>query len=38
MLADGRRTITMTDALFAHGHIQQMGDTINIGLSENDDS
>ncbi len=38
MLADGRRTITMTDALFAHGHIQQMGDTINIGLSENDDT
>ena len=38
MLADGRRTITMADAEFAHGHIQQMGDTINIGLSEDDDS
>jgi ligand-binding sensor domain-containing protein len=38
MLADGRRTITMADAVFAHGHIQQMGDTINIGLSENVDT
>ncbi len=38
MLADGRRNITMADALFAHEHIQQMGDTINIGLGGNDDS
>ena len=37
MLADGRRTISMADALFAHAHIQQMGDSINTGLSENDD-
>ncbi len=38
MLAEGRRTITMEDALFAHAHIQQMGDSINTGLSENVDA
>ena len=38
MLADGRRNITMADVLFAHEHIQQMGDTINMGLGEYDDS
>ena len=35
MLADGRRTITMEDVLFAHEHIQQMGDSVNDGLNEN---
>ena len=34
MLADGRRTITMEDVLFAHEHIQQMGDSVNDGLNE----
>ena len=34
MLADGRRTITMEDAQYAHEHIQQMGDSINVGISE----
>lgn len=38
MLADGRRTISMADALYAHERIQQMGDTINIGLNQNSDS
>ncbi len=38
MLAEGRRTITMADALHAHERIQQMGDTINIGLNQNNDS
>ena len=37
MLAAGRRTISMADAQFAHEHIQQMGDSINAGLSENGD-
>ncbi len=32
MLADGRRTITMEDAVNAHERIQQMGDSINVGL------
>ena len=36
MLADGRRTITMEDALHAHERIQQMGDSINVGLNGND--
>ncbi len=38
MLAEGRRTITMADALYAHERIQQMGDTINIGLDQNNGS
>ena len=38
MLADGRRTISMEDALFAHAHIQQMGDSINTGLSGKDEA
>ncbi len=33
MLADGRRTITMEDAVNAHERIQQMGDSINAGLN-----
>ena len=35
MLADGRRMITMEDALLARERIQQMGDSINVGLDEN---
>ena len=33
MLAGGRRTITMEDAVYAHERIQQMGDSINVGLN-----
>jgi len=36
MLAEGRRTITMEDAVHAHERIRQMGDSINVGLSGDD--
>ena len=36
MLAEGRRTITMEDAVHAHERIRQMGDSVNVGLSGDD--
>ena len=36
MLAGGRRTITMEDAVHAHERIRQMGDSVNVGLNGDD--
>ncbi|MDE0071341.1 MAG: hypothetical protein OXO48_16625 [Caldilineaceae bacterium] len=36
MLAQGRRTITMEDAVHAHERIRQMGDSVNVGLNGDD--